>query len=55
MEHISRYDIAEWLDSGCSQPLSSYKLKSEKKFILKVRNYNEHQMLNEVRKKMDRS
>jgi len=51
VEHISRYDIAEWLDSGCSQPLSSYKLKSEKKFILKVRNYNEHQMLNEVGKK----
>ncbi len=51
LEHTSQYDIAKWLDAECSQPLSSYKLKSEKKFILKVRNYNEHQMLEEVGKK----
>ena len=50
LEHISRYDIAEWLEAGCSLPLSTYKLKSQKKFILKVRNYNEHQMLSEVTK-----
>ena len=50
LEHISRYDIEEWLGAGCSLPLSTYKLKSQKKFILKVRNYNEHQMLNEVTK-----
>jgi len=51
LEHISRYDIEEWLGAGCSLPLSTYKLKSQKKFILKVRNYNEQQMLNEVGKK----
>ena len=50
LEHISHYDIAEWLGAGCSLPLSTYKLKSQRKFILKVRNYNEHQMLNEVTK-----
>jgi len=50
LEHISHYDIAEWLEAGCSLPLSTYKLKTQKKFILKVRNYSEHQMLSEVTK-----
>ncbi len=48
--HISNYNIAKWLDAGCSLPLSTYKLKSQIKFILKVRNYNEHQNLNKVSK-----
>ena len=50
LEHISRYDIEKWLVTGCSLPLSTYKLKSQKKFILKVRNYDEHKMLNEISK-----
>jgi radical SAM superfamily enzyme YgiQ (UPF0313 family) len=50
LEHTSNYDLEEWLNNQCSLSLSTYKLKSAKKFILKVRNYSEHKMLNEVTK-----
>ena len=48
--HSSYYDIEKWLFEGCDQPLSTYKMKAKKNFILKVRNYSEHKNLDEVTK-----
>ena len=51
--HSSYYDIEKWLVDGCNQPLTSYKMDSEKNLILKVRNYSEHKNLCEVTKDWD--
>ena len=50
LEHTSNYDLAAWSKAGYSLPLTAYKLKSTTKITLKVRNYNEHQMIAEVTK-----
>ena len=53
IEREAPYDLSAWASEGYNRPLSEYALAREKKFLLRVRNMEEHRHLEKVAGRMD--